>query len=198
MPCMLPNFRTGSPFSAFDTEVSYPACFRTSVPEAHFRRLIRKFKPCKCSGKHPAILYMVWIVKSTLCSISATMKNRVPIGLCFINGGDGMLSEFALPLDFTLLSACIFLNCRPEWRPFRISERVPYRSVSIAFSEHEKRPEIIWISSPNYGGDGVLIKIAQPVAITTSQQSITLITDHFGDQIVGLIKSCIGRFLSSQ
>ena len=65
-----------------------------------------------------------------------------------------MLSEFALPLDFTLLSACIFLNYRPEWRPFRISERGPYRSVSIAFSEHEKRPEIIWISSPNYGGDG--------------------------------------------
>ena len=29
-------------------------------------------------------------------------------------GGDGMLSEFALPLDFTLLSACIFLNYRPE------------------------------------------------------------------------------------
>ena len=48
------------------------------------------------------------------------------------------------------------------------------------------------------GGDGVLIKINQPVEITASRQTVTLIADHFGDQIVGLYKACTGRFLLSQ
>ena len=46
----------------------------------------------------------------------------------------------------------------------------------------------------NFGGDGVAIIISQPVAITASQQTTFLIADHFGDQIVGLSKACIGRF----
>ena len=40
------------------------------------------------------------------------------------------------------------------------------------------------------------IIISQPVAITASQQTTILTADHFGDQIVGLNKACIGRFES--
>ena len=42
----------------------------------------------------------------------------------------------------------------------------------------------------------MLIKINQPVEITASRQTVTLIADHFGDQIVGLSEVCTGRFLS--
>ena len=46
-------------------------------------------------------------------SIIFHQRKMGPYGPILV-GGDGMLSEFALPLDFTLLSACIFLNYRPE------------------------------------------------------------------------------------
>jgi hypothetical protein len=61
-----------------------------------------------------------------------------------------------------------------------------------------KKLETIGNSSFRIGGDGVLIKINQPVEITASRQTVTLIADHFGDQIVGLYKACTGRFLLSQ
>ena len=41
--CTLADFRPGSPFSAFYTEVYRPVSLLTSVPEAPFRSLGRKY-----------------------------------------------------------------------------------------------------------------------------------------------------------
>ena len=61
--------------------------------------------------------FLIFQRRASIVEITAIRENRIAPGIIsesYFFGGDGMLSEFALPLDFTLLSACIFLNCRPE------------------------------------------------------------------------------------
>ena len=60
---------------------------------------------------------LLFLENTLTVETTAIRENRIAPGIISEShffGGDGMLSEFALPLDFTLLSACIFLNCRPE------------------------------------------------------------------------------------
>ena len=60
-PCELADFRPGGSFSAFGTEVSPHASLQTSVPEARFRRLGRKFLSlCACGLPSRRPLFRVW------------------------------------------------------------------------------------------------------------------------------------------
>ena len=49
IPCVPPDFRTGGLFSAFRTEVSFLTYLLTSVPEARFLHLARKFHSLRTS-----------------------------------------------------------------------------------------------------------------------------------------------------
>ena len=61
MPCMRAEFRPRGPFSVFGTEVSCLACVQTSVPEAHFPCLGRKFYALHtCRLPYQRLFFRVW------------------------------------------------------------------------------------------------------------------------------------------
>ena len=83
--------------------------------------------------------------------------------------------------------------CWMEFNRYRI--KTPYRLKMLVFVAN-KEPQRFLSEAVRIGGDGMLIIISQPVAITASQQTTILTADHFCDQIVCLSEVCTGRFLS--
>ena len=70
-PHTLTDFRPRGPFSAFGTEVSLPMPLSTSVPEAYFRRLGRKFRsPCSYRLPSPRPVFGVWDGRFALYSLA--------------------------------------------------------------------------------------------------------------------------------